>query len=76
MNTNPNTSECLSQKQRIKEYLLKGKNLTPIKALEFFQCFRLGARIWELKREGLNIGSHLIQDAKTKKHYSIYFLIN
>ena len=76
MNDNPNQIECLSQKDRIKEYLMKGKHLTPLKALEFFQCFRLGARIYELKKDGLNIGSELVKDAKTGKHYSLYYLIN
>lgn len=40
-----------SQRERILDYLLKGKTLTPIQALKKFGCFRLGARIWELREK-------------------------
>lgn len=38
-----------SQRYRIRKYLEKGKSITPWKALILFGCFRLGARIWELR---------------------------
>ncbi len=41
-----------SQTQEIEEYLKKGNSLTPIEALEKFGCFRLGARIYDLKDKG------------------------
>jgi len=44
-----------SQKEQIKQYLLTGKELTPLEALEKFGCFRLGARIWDLRHEGYDI---------------------
>jgi hypothetical protein len=65
-----------SQNTRIKEYLLKGKSLTALDALYQFGCFRLGARIHNLKEQGLKIKSELIDitsEGKTKRvsKYSI-----
>lgn len=39
-----------SQESLILKYLQAGHALTPLEALEKFGCFRLGARIWELKK--------------------------
>ena len=55
MNNNPNTKTSPTHKQAIKEALLKGETTTPIDALNRFGCFRLGARIWDLRYEGMNI---------------------
>lgn len=54
-NVNPNTKQSLSHKAAIKEALLAGETLTPLDALNRFGCFRLGARIWDLKNEGMSI---------------------
>lgn len=48
-----------TQKAAIRAALKRGRKLTPIDALKEFGCFRLGARIYELKREGLNVRSRL-----------------
>ena len=50
----------LTQTERIAATLLKGRTLTPIQALNQFGCFRLGARIHDLKKRGLNIRKELI----------------
>ena len=39
-----------SQAKRILEYLKAGNGITPMDALDLFGCFRLGARIADLKR--------------------------
>ncbi len=44
-----------TQKKRIKEQLIKGAGITPMHALNKYGCFRLSARIWELRNEGMNI---------------------
>lgn len=41
-----------SQCTQILRALKKGDVLTPLDALERFECFRLGARIYELKERG------------------------
>ena len=50
-----------SQNKRIKAYLLSGRSITPLDALYQFGCFRLGARINDLKREGVPIKSEMIE---------------
>ena len=49
----------LSQADAILTALLTGQRLTPVLALNLFGCFRLGARIWELKARGHNIETRL-----------------
>lgn len=40
----------MKQTQQIREYLLEHpEGITPIDALNLFGCFRLGARIWDIK---------------------------
>ena len=39
-----------SQNDEILAYLLRGKKLTPLKALRKFGCLRLSARIYDLRK--------------------------
>ena len=64
----------MSQTQSILNYLLQGKKLTSLEALDLFKCMRLGARIWDLKQQGYTIEEKLIYDENTKKHYSSYWI--
>ena len=50
-----------TQNKRIEKYLLSGRTLTSLDALYEFSCFRLSARIWDLKKQGLDI------ESRTKK---------
>jgi hypothetical protein len=63
-----------TQKQQIEAYLTKGKSLTPIDALTKFGCFRLAARIADLRNEGLNIATKIV--TKKGKSYASYTLCN
>ena len=65
-----------SQMQAIKEWLLSGKTLTPLEALENFGCFRLSAHIFNLKKEGLDIDNLKLVDERTGKRYATYILRN
>ena len=47
--------KTMTQKQNILKHLEAGKSLTPLKALGLFGCFRLSARILELRQQGLKI---------------------
>jgi hypothetical protein len=61
-----------TQKQQIRAYLTKGKSITPIDALNKFGCFRLSARIADLRDEGLNIATKYVTKAgKTFASYSV-----
>ena len=50
-----------TQNKRIRQYLESGRKLTPLDALYQFNCFRLGARIYDLKDQGMNIETELIE---------------
>lgn len=51
----------VSQEKAILAHLRKGKTLTPLEALNKFSCFRLGARIFELKQAGHAIRSRMVK---------------
>lgn len=60
----------MTQNARILKALKAGKKLTPLAALRDFGCFRLAARIAELRGEG-----HAIRMSKPKgKRYAAYSL--
>tara|TARA_A100001037_G_scaffold176129_1_gene157855 strand:- start:42 stop:239 length:198 start_codon:yes stop_codon:yes gene_type:complete len=62
----------MSQNTKILNYLLSGKKLTPIAALNKFGCFRLSARILDLRKEGHNIITENVnRGGKTFAEYSM-----
>lgn len=61
-----------SQNQKIGEWLLAGKKIDPLTALEKFGCFRLGGRIFDLKAEGMNIVTEMV--TKNGKRFAEYRL--
>jgi hypothetical protein len=62
----------MTQNQQIAKYLSKGKAITPIQALNKFNCFRLAARISDLRNDGLNIITKIV--TKEGKSYASYSL--
>lgn len=64
----------MSQEKQILNYLLAGNKITPLEALQKFNCFRLGARIYDIQKEYplLKIKSEIIEDRKSGKHYAQY----
>jgi hypothetical protein len=62
----------MSQSEKILDYLQQGNTLTPIEALEKFQCFRLAARCNDLRKDGHKIQSEIVkEDNKRYARYSI-----
>lgn len=61
-----------SQYQRILIALLGGDKLTPLDALRRFGCFRLGARVWEMKRRGWPVQAERI--TQNGKSYASYYI--
>lgn len=53
--------DIASQSELILNHLRSGKHLTPLEAFQRFNCLRLGARIWDLKREGHAITTELVE---------------
>lgn len=62
-----------SQTKQILRYLQKGKSLTPIDALNKFSCFRLGSRIYDIKKLGHTIERKMVE--KNGKHFASYKLV-
>ena len=60
-NVNLNEEQCQSQKKQILAYLKTGKSLTQLEALYKFGCFRLAARVCELRNDGWCIKSESIK---------------
>ena len=71
----PSKPATKSQTQAIKEWLLSGKSITPLEALEHFGCFRLSAQIFNLKKLGLHIDCKTDTDPRTGKRYGTYWLV-
>lgn len=61
-----------SQNKRIAEWLLAGKTINPLQALEKFGSFRLGARIHDLKAGGMSIVTEIV--TKNGKRFAEYKL--
>jgi hypothetical protein len=65
-----------SQTVEIKKYMESGKSITPLEALYMFGTWALSSRISDLRKQGVNIKSELIEitsAGKTKRvsRYSI-----
>ena len=63
----------MSQNKQIADYLNKGKKLTTLDALTKFGCFRLAARIADLRNNGMSIVTKTIKldNKKQVAQYSI-----
>lgn len=57
-----------TQSQQILAHLKAGRSITPIDALERFQCFRLGARIYEV-RSRKAFRAYVALKAKAEKYF-------
>ena len=66
-------SKTTSQSVAILNYLQSGGSLSPIEALNKFNCFRLAARIGALRKEGHDIQTEIVTEENCKK-FAVYFL--
>jgi hypothetical protein len=57
----------MSQNKQIADYLKKGKKLTTLDALTKFGCFRLAARISDLRNDGMNIATKIVKLENNKQ---------
>lgn len=62
----------MTQKTAILEHMRKGEAITPLEALSMYGCFRLGARIWDLKNDGWDIETTTVE--QNGKHFAAYKL--
>lgn len=73
MNTNENEKRSASQEQLILKHLQEVGSITPMVALNKYGCFRLSARIFNLRAKGYDIKMERYQ-TPTKKIVARYYL--
>lgn len=56
-----------TQTKQILAHLKTGRSITPIDALNKYGCFRLGARIYDLKQDGHNIYREMVETDSGKR---------
>lgn len=61
-----------SQTKQILNHMKSGREITPLSALNLYGCFRLGARIYDLRKENNIIHSRRITEGK--KTYASYYI--
>lgn len=67
----------VSQSEAILDYMMDGNRINPLTALNYFGCFRLAARIADIKKMGAPVKSEIITvthgNGMTKR-YKEYFI--
>lgn len=62
----------MSQNDAILKHLKEGKTLNQLQAIDLFGCTRLPSRIWELRNDGHQIWTHMLE--KNDKQYAQYYM--
>ena len=62
----------MAQNDKILNYIKTTGSITPMEALLMFNCFRLAARIHDLRQAGNDIHTQIIN--KNDKTYASYYL--
>jgi len=57
----------MTQKEQIIRHLKLYQQITPMDALNDYGCFRLAARVYDLRKDG-----HLIEEERHEGGYSVY----
>jgi hypothetical protein len=60
----------MTQTEQIRQHLVTGESITPLDALQSYGCFRLAARIDELRKAGLDIET--VKESRNGKSYARY----
>ena len=62
----------MTQIDEIKKHLEDGRELSPLAALSLYGCFRLSARIHELRKRGMTINTRMMKaNNKTFASYKL-----
>lgn len=61
-----------TQTENILNYLKEGNSITPIEALNLFGCFRLSARIFDIREMGVEIETkRVVKNGKVFASYKL-----
>ena len=61
-----------NQQWRILDHLIRNRTISPLEALEMYGCYRLGARIYDLRQAGIKIKT--IRKQNDEKSWAEYRL--
>lgn len=62
----------MTQTDRIRRHLERGKSITPLEALNRYRCLRLAARVNELREDGMAIITERVtHNGKTYASYRV-----
>lgn len=56
-----------TQESKILAHLQSGRSITPLDALSLYNCFRLGGRIYDLKKRGFIIKTEMVETSNGAK---------
>lgn len=59
----------ISQREQIREHLVRYGHITPLEALHRYGCFRLSAVIFDLRADGLKIDTEINKEGKKYANY-------
>lgn len=63
------------QKQQVLEYIKTHGSIDPWRAMNDLHIMRLGARIWDLKADGIPIKTEMRTSSDGRSRYAVYSLI-
>lgn len=63
-----------SQKAAILKYMLDGNSISQAEAAEMFGCWRLGARCYDLREDGIKVVTQMSVNIKTGKRFARYYI--
>ena len=52
----------MTQTNRVLDYMQRNGSITPSQAMRDLGCYRLGARIYDLRRQGHNITRYMVRE--------------
>lgn len=66
-----------NQKEQILEHIEKYGSITPLEAQRLYGCMRLGARIWDLRKDGYEIVREIVEveTRSGKAHVARYRMV-
>lgn len=67
MTTHPDAKSGASQKAEILAYIQEYGSITPLEAIVEIGCFRLGARIYDLKDDGHPIQTRMVEVPRKRR---------
>ena len=62
----------MNQTEMILDYIQKNGSITPLEALQELGCFRLGARVWEIRSSGIPVEMEMVEE--NGKRYAKYYI--